>query len=68
MVLVKMRNLISSGLVISSVKVTRQLIPESLPVLAELLEDSDEDVAGLAQECITQSEDLLGESLQDNLR
>ncbi len=44
------------------------LIPECLPVLSELLEDSDEEIAGLAQACITQSEELLGESLQDSLR
>jgi hypothetical protein len=44
------------------------LIPECLPILSELLEDSDEDIAGLAQECISQSEELLGESLQDSLR
>ena len=44
------------------------LIPECLPVLSELLEDPDEEVAGTAQECISQSEELLGESLQDSLR
>lgn len=44
------------------------LIPECLPVLSELLEDSDEQIAGLAQECIAMSEELLGESLEDNLR
>lgn len=44
------------------------LIPESLPVLAELLEDEDEDIVGLAQECISLSEELLGESLHDSLR
>lgn len=43
------------------------LIPECLPVLSELLEDPDEEVAGTAQECISQSEELLGESLQDSL-
>lgn len=43
------------------------LIPECLPVLSELLEDSDEDIAGLAQDCITLSEEFLGESLQDSL-
>ena len=43
------------------------LIPECLPVLSELLEESDEDICGLAQECITLSEELLGESLEDNL-
>jgi len=44
------------------------LIPECLPILSELLEDSDEIVTGIAQECISQSEELLGESLQDSLR
>jgi U3 small nucleolar RNA-associated protein 10 len=44
------------------------LIPECLPVLSELLEDSDEEIAGLAQDCISLSEELLGESLQDSLR
>jgi U3 small nucleolar RNA-associated protein 10 len=44
------------------------LIPECLPVLSELLEDNDEDIAGLAQDCISLSEELLGESLQDSLR
>ena len=34
----------------------------------ELLEDSDEETAGLAQECVGLSEELLGESLQDSLR
>ena len=43
------------------------LIPECLPILAELLEDSDEEVTGLAQDCIALSEELLGESLQDSL-
>ena len=44
------------------------LIPECLPILSELLEDPDEEVAGTAQECISQSEELLGESLQESLR
>jgi U3 small nucleolar RNA-associated protein 10 len=44
------------------------LIPECLPILSELLEDPDEDIAGTVQECISQSEELLGESLQDSLR
>lgn len=43
------------------------LIPECLPIISELLEDPDEEVAGTAQECISQSEELLGESLQDSL-
>ena len=44
------------------------LLPECLPILSELLEDSDEETAGLAQECVGLSEELLGESLQDSLR
>ena len=44
------------------------LLPECLPILSELLEDSDEETAGLAQECVSLSEELLGESLQDSLR
>lgn len=44
------------------------LVPECLPVLSELLEDTDEEIAGLAQDCISISEELLGESLQDSLR
>jgi U3 small nucleolar RNA-associated protein 10 len=44
------------------------LVPECLPVLSELLEDSDEEIAGLAQDCISLSEELLGESLQESLR
>jgi U3 small nucleolar RNA-associated protein 10 len=44
------------------------LLPECLPVLSELLEDNDEEVAGLAQDCISMGEELLGESLEDNLR
>lgn len=44
------------------------LLPECLPVLSELLEDSDEEIAGLAQECVSFGEELLGESLQDSLR
>lgn len=43
------------------------LIPECLPTLAELLEDSDEEIAQLARDCIAYSEELLGESLQDSL-
>ena len=43
------------------------LLPECLPNLSELLEDSDEDIVGIAQECIQLSEELLGESLQDSL-
>ena len=44
------------------------LIPECLPILSELLEDTDEEISGLTQECITMSEELLGESLEDSLR
>jgi U3 small nucleolar RNA-associated protein 10 len=44
------------------------LLPECLPVLSELLEDSDEEIAGLAQECVSIGEELLGESLQESLR
>lgn len=44
------------------------LLPECLPVLSELLEDSDEETAGLAQECVSIGEELLGESLQESLR
>jgi U3 small nucleolar RNA-associated protein 10 len=44
------------------------LLPECLPVLSELLEDSDEEIAGLAQECVRIAEELLGESLQESLR
>lgn len=44
------------------------LLPECLPSLSELLEDSDEEIVALAQECVSLGEDLLGESLQDSLR
>jgi U3 small nucleolar RNA-associated protein 10 len=44
------------------------LLPECLPVLSELLEDSDEEIAGLAQKCVSIGEELLGESLQESLR
>ena len=44
------------------------LLPECLPILAELLEDNDEEVAGLAQDCISLGEDLLGESLEESIR
>ena len=44
------------------------LLPECLPVLSELLEDGDEDIAGMAKECVRQGEELLGESLEDSLR
>lgn len=42
-------------------------IPECLPVLSELLEDSDPIVASLAQDCIARSEEFLGENLQHSL-
>ena len=44
------------------------LLPENLPLLSELLEDSNEDVARLARDVVTQAEELLGESLEDSLR
>ena len=44
------------------------LIPECLPILAELLEDENETVSGLARDAVTTAEDLLGESLEANLR
>lgn len=43
------------------------LLPECLPVLAELLEDENEIVAGLARDCVMTAEELLGESLEQNL-
>lgn len=43
------------------------LLPECLPVLSELLED-EEEIAGMAKECVRQGEELLGESLEDSLR
>ena len=42
------------------------LLPECLPILSELLED-DDDIAGMAKECIQLGEDLLGESLSSSL-
>lgn len=44
------------------------LLPECLPILSELLEDSDEEISRLAQECVSFGEELLGESLQESLR
>jgi len=44
------------------------LLPENLPVLAELLEDTNEEVASLAKEVVTLAEELIGESLEDSLR
>ena len=43
------------------------LLPECLPILTELLEDSDEETASLAQECISLSEELLGQGLHNSL-
>ena len=40
------------------------LLPDCLPVLSELLEDSEEDIAAMAKECIRIGEDLLGEELE----
>jgi hypothetical protein len=44
------------------------LLPECLPVLSELLEDGDEEIAGMARKCVREGEELLGESLEENLR
>jgi len=44
------------------------LLPECLPTLSELLEDVDEEIAGLAKECVSLGEDLIGESLEESLR
>ena len=44
------------------------LIPECLPVLSELLEDSNEEIVSLSKEIVTLSEELIGESLEDSLR
>ena len=44
------------------------LLPENLPVLAELLEDTNEEVASLARQVVTLAEELTGESLEDSLR
>ncbi|KAL7558922.1 hypothetical protein ACA910_015499 [Epithemia clementina (nom. ined.)] len=44
------------------------LLPECLPVLSELLEDSHEEVAGLAREVVSMAEELLGENLDEALR
>ena len=44
------------------------LLPECLPVLAELLEDENEVVAGLSRDAISAAEELLGESLEANLK
>lgn len=42
-------------------------VPECLPVLSELLEDTDQSVASLAKDCIALSEQFLGENLQYSL-
>ena len=39
------------------------LLPESLPFLAELLEDPEHSVSSLAQEILRQLEEVSGESL-----
>eukprot|EP00977_Amphora_coffeiformis_P002793 scaffold528_cov165-Amphora_coffeaeformis.AAC.5 len=44
------------------------LLPECLPVLSELLEDENEVVTGLARDAVTTAEDLLGESLDNDLK
>lgn len=44
------------------------LLPECLPVLAEMLEDENEVVAGLARDAVSTAEELLGESLEASLR
>lgn len=42
-------------------------IPECLPILSELLEDNDQSVVSMAQDCVAMSEEFLGESLQHSL-
>jgi len=44
------------------------LLPECLPILSELFEDDDEEIVALAKECVAAGEELLGESLDENLR
>ena len=44
------------------------LLPECLPVLSEMLEDENEVIAGLARDAVAKAEELLGESLDANLR
>ena len=44
------------------------LLPECLPVLSELLEDENEVITGLARDAVTTAEDLLGESLDNDLK
>jgi U3 small nucleolar RNA-associated protein 10 len=43
------------------------LVPECLPALSELLDSADERVSGAARSCVRLAEDLLGESLEDDL-
>jgi U3 small nucleolar RNA-associated protein 10 len=43
------------------------LVPECLPMLSERLEDANEEIAGAARACVELAEELLGESLEDNL-
>jgi U3 small nucleolar RNA-associated protein 10 len=44
------------------------LLPECLPVLSELLEDSSDEISGRARDTVSMAEELLGESLEDSLR
>ena len=44
------------------------LLPESLPVLSDLLEDSSDEISSLARQIVSLAEDVLGESLEDSLR
>jgi hypothetical protein len=44
------------------------LLPEILPVLAELLEDTNDEVASLAKEVLSYAEELTGENLEETLR
>jgi U3 small nucleolar RNA-associated protein 10 len=44
------------------------LLPECLPTLSELLEDTDERIAQLTRETIALAEETIGESLAENLR
>ena len=44
------------------------LLPGCLPTLSELLEDEEEDIMALAKHCISEGDELLGESLEESLR
>lgn len=44
------------------------LLPEILPILAELLEDANEEIAKLAREVVAHAETLTGEDLEERLR